>query len=264
MFFPRLRRQAKWMFVFLAIVFGLGYVIFNVGGSIPGTGLGDVLQGLAQQGNTGPSVSESEDKIKDEPNNPQGYRDLATALQRDQRGAEAIQPLERYVQMRPRDRDALRELGALHMAQARNYEEQAAIARAQLTEITGGDVLQPGSQSQFGQSFGNPQITSIESQRWNQQLNNAFLGAQQQYKDSVRVFQKLVAVTPDELEADEPLIFLQLGQAAQSAGDLKAAVGAYERYLEVAPDSASAPAVKAQLPALKKAANQPQPAQPNQ
>ena len=261
MFFPRLRRQAKWMFVFLAIVFGLGYVIFNVGGSIPGTGLGDVLQGLSQQGNTGPSVSESEDKIKDEPNNPQGYRDLATALQRDQRGAEAIQPLERYVQMRPRDRDALRELGALHMAQARNYEEQAAIARAQLTEITGGDVLQPGSQSQC---FGNPQITSIESQRWNQQLNNAFLGAQQQYKDSVRVFQKLVAVTPDELEADEPLIFLQLGQAAQSAGDLKAAVGAYERYLEVAPDSASAPAVKAQLPALKKAANQPQPAQPNQ
>ncbi len=71
------------------------------------------------------------------------------------------------------------------------------------------------------------------------------------------MFNKLVAVTPDNLEAEEPLIFLQLGQAAQSAGDLKAAVTAYERYLEVAPDSASAPAVKAQLPALKKAANAP-------
>ena len=43
MFFLRLRRQAKWMFVFLALVFGLGYVIFNVGGTIPGVGLGDVL-----------------------------------------------------------------------------------------------------------------------------------------------------------------------------------------------------------------------------
>ncbi len=258
MFFPRLRRQAKWMFVFLAIVFGLGYVIFNVGGSIPGTGLGDVLQGLAQT-SAGPSVDESNDKIKDEPNNPQGYRDLATALQRENRNAEAIAPLERYTQMRPTDREALRQLGALHMAQARSYEEQGAIARAQLTELTGGDILNPNSSSQFGQAFANPQITALESQKFNQQLNNAFLGSQQEYKDATRVFNKLVAVTPDNLEAEEPLIFLQLGQAAQSAGDLKAAVTAYERYLEVAPDSASAPAVKDALPALRKAANAPAP-----
>ena len=100
-----------------------------------------------------------------------------------------------------------------------------------------------------------PQITALESQKYNQQLNNAFLGSQQSYKDATRVFNKLVAVTPDDQEADEPLIFLQLAQAAQSAGDLKAAITAYERYLEVAPDSASAPAVKAQLPALRNAAN---------
>ena len=145
------------------------------------------------------------------------------------------------------------------MAQARTYEEQGAIARAQLTELTGGDVLSPGTSSQFGQTFANPQITALESQKYNQQLNNAFLGMQQSYKDATRVFNKLVAVTPDEQEADEPLIFLQLGQAAQSAGDLKAAVTAYERYLEVAPDSASAPAVKNALPALRKAANAPAP-----
>jgi tetratricopeptide (TPR) repeat protein len=159
--------------------------------------------------------------------------------------------------MRPTDRDALRSLGSLHMAQARTYEEQGAIARAQLTEITGGDVLSPGTTSPFGQEFANPQISSIESAKYNQQLNQAFLGLQQSYKEATRVFQKLVAVTPDELEADEPLIFLQLGQAAQSAGDYKAAIKAYERYLVVAPDSASAPAVKAQLPELRKAANAP-------
>ena len=252
MFFPRLRRQAKWMFVFLAVVFGLGYVIFNVGGSIPGTGLGDVFQGLAQQ-SSGPSVGDSQDRIKDKPNDPAGYRDLSTALQREGRNVEAIQPLERYVQMRPSDREALRQLGSLHMAQARIYEEQGAIAQAQLTEITGGDVLAPGTQSQFGQTFGTGQISSLESNKYNQQLNQAYLGVQQEYKDATRVFEKLVAVTPDELEADEPLIFLQLAQAAQSAGELKTAIKAYERYLVVAPDSASAPAVKAQLPQLRAA-----------
>ena len=151
MFFPRLRRQAKWMFVFLAVIFGLGYVIFNVGGSIPGTGLGDVLQGLAQQSNTGPSVGESEDKIKDEPNNPQGYRDLATALQREGRSTEAIEPLERYVQMRTTDREALRELGALQMAQARVYEKQGTSLQVLIwedliytyAEYTTARVLQP-------------------------------------------------------------------------------------------------------------------------
>jgi tetratricopeptide (TPR) repeat protein len=257
MFFPRLRRQAKWMFVFLAVIFGLGYVIFNVGGSIPGTGLGDVLQGLAQTQDAGPSVDESNDKIREEPNNPQGYLDLATALQRENRGTEAIQPLERYVQMKPTDRDALRNLGGLHMAQAQAYQEQGAVAQAQLTEITGGDVLSPGTSSPFGQEFANPQITALESTKWTQQLNQAYLGAQESYRSATRVFEKLVAVTPDELEADEPLIFLQLGQAAQSAGNLKAAIKAYERYLVVAPDSASAGAVRAQLPQLKKAANPP-------
>lgn len=253
MFFPRLRRQAKWMFVFLAVVFALGYVIFNVGGSIPGTGLGDVLQGLGQQASSGPSVGDSQDKIKERPNDPTGYRELSTALVSEGRNAEAIQPLERYVQMKPSDREALRQLGGLHMAQARIYEEQGAIARAKLTEITGGDVLAPGTQSPFGQEFGNGQISSLESDELNQQLNQAYLGVQQEYKDATRVYEKLVAVTPDDLEADEPLIFLQLGQAATSAGELGAAIKAYERYLVVAPDSASAEAVKAQLPQLRAA-----------
>ncbi len=247
------------MFVFLAVVFGLGYVIFNVGGSIPGTGLGDVFQGLAQEGNTGPGVDDSRDKIKDNPNDATGYRDLSMALQREGRNTEAIQPLERYVQMRPTDREALRQLGSLHMAQARVYEEQGAIARAQLTELTGGDVLTPGTQTPFGQEFASPQITRLESEKYNQQLNQAYLGLQQEYKDATRVFEKLVAVTPDELEADEPLIFLQLAQAAQSAGDLKVAIKAYERYLVIAPDSASAKAVKAQLPQLRAALNNPAP-----
>ena len=42
MFFPKLRRQAKWVFVFLALVFALGFVVFGVG-SGGGIGLGDLF-----------------------------------------------------------------------------------------------------------------------------------------------------------------------------------------------------------------------------
>src|SRR5690349_6232420 len=43
MFFPRLRRQAKWVFLALAIVFAGGFVFFGVGSG--STGLGDLLRG---------------------------------------------------------------------------------------------------------------------------------------------------------------------------------------------------------------------------
>ena len=91
----------------------------------------------------------------------------------------------------------------------------------------------PGTSSQFGQAFANPQITALESQKYNQQLNNAFLGSQQSYKDATRVFNKLEA----KLAARRPrgrraadLPSARPGCAVRR--DLKAAITAYERYLE--------------------------------
>ena len=54
MFFPRLRRHAKWMFVFLALVFALGFVGFGVGAG--GTGIGDIFRNSG--GTSAQSVSE--------------------------------------------------------------------------------------------------------------------------------------------------------------------------------------------------------------
>jgi tetratricopeptide (TPR) repeat protein len=196
------------MFVFLAVIFGLGYVIFNVGGSIPGTGLGDVLQGLAQTGDTGPSVGESEDKIKDRPNDPSGYRELSTALQREQRNQEAIAPLERYVQMRPSDREALRELGSLHMAQA---STRSRVRATRSSRAHGGDVLRPGTWPV------RPDVRHADHEASSLQQYSSFLGAQQSYEDATRVFNKLVAVTRrlgGRRAADLP----PARQAAQSAG----------------------------------------------
>ena len=56
MFFPRLRRHAKWMFVFLALVFGVGFVAFGIGAS--GTGIGDLFRDSGG-GSEAPSVSEA-------------------------------------------------------------------------------------------------------------------------------------------------------------------------------------------------------------
>ncbi len=262
MFFPRLRRQAKWMFVFLALVFGLGYVIFNVGGTIPGTGLGDVLQNLGEQ-TTGPSVGEARDKIEDDPNDPTGYRDLSTALQREGRNTEAITPLETYIRMRPRDRTALSQLGGLYLAQAQDLQERGATIQNRLTELTGGGLFGPSSTGGFGQEFGNPRITAQLSSELTQELNQIYVQSQEAYRNATRSYQRLVAATPDAEEADQPSVFLQLAFAAQSGGDTKAAIDAYERFLEVAPDSPNARSVRLQIAQLKAQQAQPAP-QPGQ
>ena len=56
MFFPRLRRHAKWMFVFLAVALGGGFVLFGVGAG--GTGVGDILRGGGATSGV-PSISSS-------------------------------------------------------------------------------------------------------------------------------------------------------------------------------------------------------------
>lgn len=262
MFFPRLRRQTKWMFVFLAVVFGLGYVIFNVGGSIPGTGLGDVLQGLGQS-TSGPTEGSARKKIKEHPNDPTGYYELATALQRNGKNDEAVAPLQRYLQLRPRDRSALSQLAGVYLSQGRRAQDEAARAQAELEQVTGGGVFSPAPSSKFGQNFGEGQITQILANQINQRLSSSYLAAQEAYRNATSTYKKLIAAIPDAEEANQPSIFLQLAYAAQSANDLKQALAAYKRFLVVAPDSPNADGVRAQIKQLE-AALKAQPAQTGQ
>jgi predicted TPR repeat methyltransferase len=51
--------------------------------------------------------------------------------------------------------------------------------------------------------------------------------------------------------SEEPSAQLQLGSAAQTAGDVQTAVKAYERFLKIAPDDPNAAAVRQTLAQLK-------------
>src|SRR5919204_5970383 len=62
MFFPKLRRQAKWMFVFLRLVFGLGFVVFGVG-SGGGLGLGDILKGVGRGSSGSDPVKKAREQV---------------------------------------------------------------------------------------------------------------------------------------------------------------------------------------------------------
>src|SRR6187549_2878465 len=113
MFFPRLRRHAKWMFVFLALVFGLGFVGFGVGAG--GVGVGDLFKG---SGGGSQSVSDAREKAEENPKNAQAWHDLSTALQTDGQTEEALGALQTAASIDKKDPDLFRELAGLYLAQA--------------------------------------------------------------------------------------------------------------------------------------------------
>src|SRR5262245_4588140 len=129
MFFPRLRRHARWMFLLLALVFALGFVGFGVGAG--GIGFGDILKGGG--GSSGaPSVSEAQKRVNEDPKDAQAFRDLSTALQTEGKTDDAIEALQNYVQLRPKNAEALRELSGLYLAQASAAQQR--VQEAQVRE----------------------------------------------------------------------------------------------------------------------------------
>src|SRR6188508_1234190 len=126
MFFPRLRRQAKWVFLFLALVFALGFVGFGVGAG--GVGVGDIFRD-AGAGSGVPSVSDAEKRVSENPRDAAAFRDLATAQQSAGNVDEAIDALESLVALRPKDADARRELAGLYLTKAGDAQQRAQIAQ---------------------------------------------------------------------------------------------------------------------------------------
>jgi tetratricopeptide (TPR) repeat protein len=247
MFFPRLRRRAKWVFAFLALAFGLGFVVFGVGTGISGTSLGDIFQDILQRrsADTSSSVEEAREKVRENPRDANAQLELATALQGDGRIEEAIAALERYTGLRPRDTDALQQLAVLwgtEAAKARQ-EAEAASAEAQAASLSSNFIQ---GESAFTQTLYQTKISESISELANARSTEAQSRALEAARNEADVYERLSVLLPDEAS-----IFLQLGQASFAAGDTEGAIAAWKRFLKLAPDDSSAPLVRQQLEILK-------------
>jgi tetratricopeptide (TPR) repeat protein len=245
MFFPRLRRQAKWMFVFLALVFGVGFVVFGVGGGIPGTSLGDILR---DNSSTSGSASESElrDRIKENPNDADAYRELATNLQQDGDTQEAIDTLKQYAGLRPKDTVALGQLGSLYLAEANRLQAKAARAYADFQEANPGAFLPTLTAN--GRPVLSNQVTDPAARAANERYSRAYGDMQGAFSKAVAVYKLITKATPRDPQAQ-----LQLAQTAQTANDLPAAIAAYKRFLALSPEDQNAPLIRQQISRLRSA-----------
>lgn len=232
----------------LAVAFALTFVVFGVGSG--GSGLGDVLfQNDGGAGGGAPSVSEAQDKIAKNPDNAIAYYELSQAYQTEGKANEAIDALERYTALRPKDREKLEELAGLYLGQGQQAEQRAQIAQYESQLATGGGLFTPQLQGDknttvdLGSGTGvEDAVSSKTSARFTEELqamSTAYANAQAKYE----------AVA--ELAPDDPTVYQNLALAAQQANDVPGAIEAYEKFLELAPDDPSAGIVREQLKQLK-------------
>jgi len=252
MFFPKLRRQAKWVFVLLALVFALGFVVFGVG-SGGGIGLGDLFNSGGSSRKTA-SESDARDRIKKNPKDAQAYRALATALQTkgDLRGA--ADALKTFTTLKPRNADALTELGGLYTALGARLQTDITTAQEASQENSFAQVVNTGIQFKGQQVVGPNVIFQTLTDRSSQRLSELYQRQQDDYNQAEGVGKRIVALKPKDADAQ-----LNLGVAAQTAGDTKTAIAAYKRFVKLAPDDSRIPQVNQQIEALRQAAR-PQPA----
>ena len=168
MFFPRLRRQAKWVFVFLALVFAVGFVAFGVGSG--STGISDILRGNFFGGggtSTSSLVKAKQKAIARNPKDINAYLDLAGIYQQNQDETKALATLRTAEKVAPKNFDVLNRIAGIYSGQAELERQNAQNAQVVYFENT---VSPPGldPSSTLGQAITSDPYSDVLKTRANE------------------------------------------------------------------------------------------------
>jgi tetratricopeptide (TPR) repeat protein len=251
MFFPKLRRQAKWVFVFLAFAFAIGFVVFGVGSGTGGFGLGDLFNGSNATGK-GASASDAQKKIAANPKDAAAWYELATASITSGDVPTAINALNRYTQLKPKNTGAFIQLAGLYQRRATNLTAPIQATQSQVSALSPNQFLEPqaispSTKGHPGQPLvGTPVIDSQLASTYNTRLQNLQSKQKAIVSKAEAALQNVAQLQPKNAQ-----IQLQLGSLAYNSNDIPAAILAFKRYLLLAPHSQEAGLVRKQLKYLQ-------------
>jgi tetratricopeptide (TPR) repeat protein len=249
LFFVRMRRSAKPVYVGLAVLFAITFAFLGVGSGT--NGLDQLFQGLNIFHRGSNAVSKAQGHIRDHPKDPQGYRELATAYEAKGETANAIGALQQYTGLKPKDAKAWSELGGLQTNQAQTYLQgyQAAYADRQLAAPS--ESFLP--KGKLGTALGTNQVEKIAAARTDSTVQSLQQQTQLAYTNALASYKKVTQLTPGSSDA-----WFQYAQAGQQSGDYAAALTGYKRYLKLNPDSTSRAQIEQLIKQLSPALPAPQ------
>jgi tetratricopeptide (TPR) repeat protein len=257
LFFGRIRRQAKWVFALLAVVFAGSFVFLGVGSG--NTGIGDLFRGnfhLFGGGSSGPSVNGLQKKVAENPRNLQDNLDLAQALVRAKRTKEAIPVVERYLRLEPRNQEAIGQLAALYERRARVLEAELRLASNTSVTLVDPAEFAPGGKIGTALAAYPDAIIRTLQARGALRQDALLPELQQSRRGALSAYQRIAALTPDDPGALEQvgISALQVCSTVTSGAcpELQTASLTFQSYLAKFPDAADAPQVKQQIKSIQK------------
>ena len=242
LFFTRLRRRQKWVYLGLAIVFAATFAGVGVGSGNNG-GLDQLYSGLF--GNSGNPVSKAQAEINKDPKNPKGYRDLALAYETKSDTPSAISALQNYLKLKTKDAAAWAELGGLETTQAQGYATQYQQASSAAQSSDPSQAFQPSGT--LSQALGSNPLAQPASQASNQTITlyQQAIGA---YGAALNAYQKAAKLQPKNAQA-----LSNVATAAANAGQYQVAIDSWNGFLKLDPHSPQRAQIESLLKQLEKA-----------
>ena len=256
-----IRNRKGWIsvvFFLLAAIFALTFIIGGVG-----TGNNASLSDIFNNGGGGGSntsqpgsIGALQKTVKAKPNDAQAWQQLANAYASAARPADeaaCLDTLRRAQAGQPRRPAAPRARPGAdgdHLSnQAQTYQQQASATSPGNDSTFAGGTLGSLSQDPVSQA----QAASQSSQQTAALLKASVIArkASSWWKKSAGTYGKIVVLPAFAKNDLAATIWLNYGSAAQSASDTKAAIKAYDAFLKLAPDDASAPQVRSLVKQLK-------------
>jgi tetratricopeptide (TPR) repeat protein len=244
MFFPRLRNQAKWAFVFLILVFGGGFIFLGVGSG--GLDLGQLIRdAFGNKGASSGSVSDAQKAVAERPFNAEARRKLAQTFEAKGRTDEAISAWLEYGKLRPKDVVALRHLGDLELGQANLYFQQAQFASLAQTQAAAGAAFRPSS-GKLAEVLGQDPLTAAQTSKASAEFQTASTKYQASATRAISTYQQIAKLQPKNQEA-----LFSLAQAADTLRQTAVAVSAYKRLLKLGVDPTTKAQIRARIKTLQ-------------
>jgi cytochrome c-type biogenesis protein CcmH/NrfG len=243
MLFERIRRTQKPIFVFLAIVFGIGFVLLGVGSGAGGVNLGDLLGGSSSSGN---SISSLQSTVSKNPKDAQAWLQLAQQYSANGQNDQAISAYQSYIGLKPKDVNTLSTAAGL-LEQRASIDHSNALAYQNVASYyQNSGASAPISGLKFATGLSDPLATNSAS-TYQETANALAESSSADYKTAMGYRQTIQKTDPkNSFNLD------LLGYDAAGAQDYAASLAAFQAYLKLAsPTSEEAQRVHSFLPQLE-------------
>lgn len=225
MLFERIRRTQKPVFIFLAVMFGLGFVALGVGQGANSIDLGSLLGGSSSSGGSG-SISSLESRVQSHPKDSGAWLQLARAYETSNQTNQAISSFQSYLALKPKSQSALSSTATLleQRGQANAAKvQQAQAAAAQYTQVEGAIAA---SSLKLGSAFTHPLLNTL-AQPAQTLASTLETSAITDFSQAMGLRQNLVKLAPKN--ADYQILLARDANATQSYATVATALAAYER-----------------------------------